>query len=262
MNRIKSKFEQLKSANKKALVTFITAGDPDYNSSLELLKSLPDNGADIIELGMPFSDPMADGEAIQKASIRALENGANMQKTLKMVEEFREENSDTPIILMGYYNPIYIYGVEKFCNDAAKAGVDGFIIVDLPPEEENELLPSATDNKISLIKLITPTTDMERLKIITNGASGFLYYVSITGVTGTAKADISKITPHIDMIRQNTDLPIAIGFGIKTPEDVKQMAALGDAIVVGSVLVKEFENNNDNSVTKVQNKVKNLSSAT
>ncbi len=262
MSRIKNTFERLKKENKKALITFITGGDPDYETSLELFKSLPENGADIIELGMPFSDPMADGEAIQKASIRALANGADMKQTLKMVKEFRKGNQETPIILMGYYNPVYAYGVEDFCKKASEAGIDGLIIVDLPPEEDEELRIYADNNGISIIRLITPTTDENRLKIILNGAGGFLYYVSITGVTGTASADINKITLHIEMIKKYTTLPVAVGFGIKTSDDVKVMARISDAVVVGSVLVKEFDTRADSTaISEIQNIVRVLSKA-
>lgn len=237
MSRIEKLFQSL---NRSALVTFITAGDPDSNSSLAVLKSLPGAGADIIELGMPFTDPMADGPAIQHASERALDAGANMNQTLQMVREFRKDNSDTPIVLMGYINPIFIYGIEKFTKDAAEAGVDGLIVVDLPPEEDAQLRRATEEQNIDLIRLITPTTDEDRLEKLLEGASGFLYYVSITGVTGTASADLSAIEPHIKKIKTKTNLPVAIGFGIKTPEDVANMAKIADGVVVGSAIVRNM----------------------
>jgi len=239
MNRIEKTFAALK---RPALVTFITAGDPDCETSQAVLDALPGTGADIIELGMPFSDPMADGPVIQAASRRALAAGANMKQTLKMVQHFRKHNDDTPIVLMGYFNPVLAYGIESFAKDASAAGVDGVIIVDLPPEEDEELRNAAQANGLDVIRLITPTTDEERLKILLEGASGFLYYVSITGVTGAAKADMSKLKPHIAEIKKHTDLPIAIGFGIKTPEDAAQMAKIADAVVVGSSIVQTIEN--------------------
>lgn len=234
MKRIENTFKTL---DRPALVTFITAGDPDYEKSLAVLKALPEAGADIVELGMPFSDPMADGPVIQEASQRALKAGANMEKTLQMVQDFRQDHQHTPLILMGYANPVYAYGIDKFSKDAAKAGVDGIIIVDLPPEEDGELRQAAETNNLSVIRLITPTTDQSRLEKILENASGFLYYVSITGITGTTSANISNIKPHIEEIKKHTNLPIAIGFGIKTPADATKMAEIGDAIVVGSAIV-------------------------
>ncbi|MCB1720976.1 MAG: tryptophan synthase subunit alpha [Alphaproteobacteria bacterium] len=234
MSRIEKTF---KSLNRPALITFIMAGDPDAATSIEILKSMPEAGADIIELGMPFSDPMADGPTIQLAGQRALKAGANMHRTLQMVRDFRAENTQTPLVLMGYFNPVLQYGVETFMNDASEAGVDGLIIVDLPPEEAGEVQEIAKINNLDIIRLLTPTTTEKRLPKILEGASGFLYYVSITGVTGAAQADLNKIKPHIEQIKTRTDLPIAIGFGIKTPQDAAQMATLGDAIVVGSSIV-------------------------
>ena len=235
MSRIESTFKAL---DRPALVTFIMAGDPDAATSLEMLKALPEAGADIIELGMPFTDPMADGPTIQLAGGRALTAGANMKQTLQMVQDFRESNTATPIVLMGYFNPIMQYGVEGFMNDASEAGVDGLIIVDLPPEEANEAQSAAKAKGLDIIRLITPTTTMERLPKVLEGASGFLYYVSITGVTGAASADLNKIKPHIEEIKAQTDLPIAIGFGIKTPEDATNMGKIADAIVVGSSIIQ------------------------
>lgn len=236
--RIEKTFSVCKEEGRKALVTFITAGDPDYETSLEILKSLPDAGADIIELGMPFADPGADGPVIQLANQRALKSGANMNQTLDMVRSFRAENQYTPIVLMGYYNPVLAYGLERFTSDASDAGVDGLIIVDLPPEEDKELRILCHDKGIDLVRLITPTSDKERLKILLEGVSGFLYYVSITGVTGAAKPDLNTIKPHLDEIRKLTDLPIALGFGIKTPEDAAHMSQICDGVVVGSSIVQ------------------------
>ena len=239
MSRIEKTFKSLK---RPALITFITAGDPDYEKSLSVLKALPEAGADIIELGMPFTDPMADGPVIQAAGLRALDAGATMKKTLRMVGEFREDNQTTPIVLMGYANPVFIYGFEKFAHDAHEAGVDGLIIVDLPPEEDEELRAAAKKNNLDLIRLITPTTNEARLPTVFKDASGFLYYVSVAGVTGADKADPSAIKPHLDIIRHHTDLPIAIGFGVKNANDVKVMASMGDAVVVGSAIVQNIEN--------------------
>lgn len=238
MNRIEKTFTKLKKQERAALVTFITAGDPDRETSQGLLNALAEAGADIIELGMPFTDPMADGPVIQAASLRALKAGASMKQTLSMVRELRKTNSNTPLILMGYYNPVMAYGVEPFIKDAAKAGVDGLIIVDLPPEESREMQEAAQREGLDFIRLITPTTDEARLKVLLENSSGFLYYVSITGVTGTARANLKTLKPHIETIKTHTDLPIAIGFGIKTPDDAAQMAEIGgDAVVVGSSLV-------------------------
>ncbi len=244
MSRIETVFKNLDRA---ALVTFITAGDPDYDTSLNVLKALPEAGADIIELGMPFTDPVADGPTIQAAGLRALEGGANMKRTLQMVREFRESNSNTPIVLMGYYNPVMAYGVEKFVGDAGAAGIDGLIVVDLPPEESEELQNLLKNTSIDLIRLVTPTTKGDRLQKILQGAGGFLYYVSITGITGAAKADLGAIEPHIAEIKSKTDLPVAIGFGIKTPEDVSNFAKIGDAVVVGSAIVNTIANDIKNA---------------
>lgn len=244
MTRIEKTFKQCKNEGRKALITFVTAGDPDYETSLDVLKSLPKAGADIIELGMPFADPGADGPVIQLANQRALNNGANMHQTLKMVKDFRSQNQDTPIVLMGYYNPVLAYGIDAFTKDAHDAGVDGFIIVDLPPEEDQFLRRLCKDKSLDLIRLITPTSNAERLETLLEGISGFLYYVSIAGITGAAKPDINKIKPHIEQIKSLTDLPIAIGFGIKTPEDAAHMAKIADGVVVGSSIVKVVENAN------------------
>lgn len=235
MSRIETTFKAL---DRPALISFITSGDPDYPCSLAAMKALADNGADIIELGMPFTDPMADGPAIQLASQRALAAGATMKGTLQMVRDFRATNQSTPIVLMGYYNPVLQYGLEAFARDAAQAGVDGLIIVDIPPEEADPLLAAIAPYDLDLIRLLTPTSDEKRLPKLLDGASGFLYYVSITGVTGTAQADAAQVGAHIRSIKQSTALPVAIGFGIKTPEDVRKFAQIGDAVVVGSALVQ------------------------
>ena len=260
MTRIDKTLETL---NRPALVTFITAGDPNHEHSLEVLKALPDAGADIIELGMPFTDPMADGPTIDLASQRALKGGANMHKTLDMVAEFRQENTDTPLILMGYINPVRAYGIEEFCKTAANTGVDGLIIVDLPPEEAEELQTACEAHDLNLIRLVTPTTDENRLQTLLKGASGFLYYVSITGVTGSKKADLTQIKPHIAAIKEQSNMPVAIGFGIKTPEDAANFASISDAVVVGSSIVQTIADNADSPelVQKVKSQVSALASA-
>ena len=262
MSRIETTFSKCKFEGRKALITFITAGDPDKETSLEVLKSLPDAGADIIELGMPFADPGADGPVIQLANQRALKSGANMNQTLDMVRAFRGENQDTPIVLMGYFNPLLAYGLERFTNDANNAGVDGLIIVDLPPEEDKELRGHCQNKGLDLIRLITPTSDEARLPILLEGVSGFLYYVSITGVTGSAKPDLNVLKPHIDSIRKHTDLPIAVGFGIKTPEDAAHMSKICDGVVVGSTIVNTIEKaDNGNAAAEVSSCVKALAKA-
>ncbi len=210
--RIEARFADLKKQGRAALVTFVTAGDPGYDTCLELLRALPGAGADIIELGMPFTDPMADGPAIQAASLRALAAGQNMIRTLKLVGEFRESDNDTPIVLMGYYNPIYIYGVDRFIADAKAAGVDGLIVVDLPPEEDHELCIPALEQGLNFIRLATPTTDDKRLPKVLTNTSGFVYYVSVTGITGSKAPDISRVNEAVSRIKRHTDLPVAVGF--------------------------------------------------
>ncbi|MCK5384147.1 MAG: tryptophan synthase subunit alpha [Alphaproteobacteria bacterium] len=263
MSRIEQRFQALKEEGRSALVTFIMAGDPDYVRCLDVLKSLPEAGADIIELGMPFSDPAADGEIIQFAGQRALKAGTKMRHILQMVTEFRVGDADTPIILMGYANPIYTYGLGEFSRDAREAGVDGLIIVDLPPEEDAPLQKVAKAEGLDIIRLVTPTADEARLKVILEGASGFLYYVSITGVTGAAVANTQELKPHIEMIKSATDLPVAIGFGIKTPEDAVSMGKIGDGVVVGSAIVDKIKNIGDNgeNVKTVLELVGSLSNA-
>jgi tryptophan synthase alpha chain len=258
MSRIEKTFAAL---NRPALITFIMAGDPDSRGSLAVMKALPEAGADIIELGMPFTDPMADGPTIQLAGNRALAAGQTMKKTLHIVKHFREENDKTPVVLMGYFNPVLQYGIESFMNDASAAGVDGLIIVDLPPEEADETIAAAKSKNIDIIRLLTPTTDEARLPKVLQGSSGFLYYVSITGVTGAASADLSKITPHIAQIRKHTKLPIAIGFGIRTPQDAAQMGAIADGVVVGSSIVQIIAEQPQTAREAVAEKVRALSAA-
>jgi len=236
-SRMERRFAALKQENRAALVTFTTAGDPDYDNSLKTLLGLPAAGADVIELGMPFTDPMADGAAIQLGSQRALTNGQNMTKTLQMVRELRKQDQDTPVVLMGYYNPVYRYGVEKFLQEAAEAGVDGLIVVDLPPEHDDELCIPAREVGIHFIRLATPTTDAKRLPGVLNNTSGFLYYVSSTGVTGAAAPTPEKVQKEVEAIKAHTEIPVAVGFGIRTPEQAARIARFADGVVVGSALV-------------------------
>ncbi len=238
--RIAQRFAALKDEGRAGLVAFVTAGDPDAATSAEILAGLPGAGADVIELGMPFSDPMADGPLIQAASLRALRNGQNMVKTLAMVRRFRERDRTTPIILMGYYNPIYRYGDARFAKDAAEAGVDGLIVVDLPPEEEGELRPHADAAGLSLIRLVSPNTPDPRIATLMGGTSGFVYYVSITGITGTRSAEATGVARAVARIRRATDLPVAVGFGIKTPDQAGEIAKVADAAVVGSAIVAQI----------------------
>ncbi|CAK0760900.1 Tryptophan synthase alpha chain [uncultured Gammaproteobacteria bacterium] len=243
--RIARRFQALKAAGRGGLITFITAGDPDFDTSLAILNGLPAAGADLIELGMPFTDPMADGPAIQAAGLRALKAGARMTGTLEMVRRFREQNDDTPIILMGYFNPIYRYGVDRFLKDARAAGVDGLIVVDLPPEEDDDLCLPARAGGINFIRLTTPTTDDARLPVVLNNASGFVYYVSVAGITGAASAEQSAVESAVIRLRRHTELPIAIGFGIRTPEQAAANARCAEAAVVGSAIVARIAANLD-----------------
>ncbi len=238
--RIDRRFAALKKEGRAGLVTFVTAGDPDLATSQAILDGLPAAGADIIELGMPFSDPMADGPAIQASSLRALHAGQRMTKTLAIVRAFREKDQDTPIVLMGYYNPIYVYGNERFLADAVAAGVDGLIVVDVPPEADDELCLPAIKAGLNFIRLATPTTDDKRLPAVLNNTSGFLYYVSITGITGAAAPQVMDVSAQVERIRKSTKLPIAVGFGVRSPEQAKALAASADAVVVGSALVTEI----------------------
>ena len=235
--RIEKRFAILKKEGRAALVTFTMAGDPDYETSLAIAKALPSAGADIIELGMPFTDPMADGPAIQAAGLRALKSGQRMTKTLAMVREFRKTDDETPIVLMGYYNPIYIYGNDRFLSDAKAAGVDGLIIVDLPPEEDEELCLPALKAGLNFIRLATPTTDDKRLPTVLTNTSGFVYYVSITGITGAAAPDTGKVMTAVARIKRHTKLPVAVGFGVKTAEHARAIAEGADGVVVGSALI-------------------------
>ncbi|MBD9483341.1 tryptophan synthase subunit alpha [Pseudomonas sp. PDM14] len=240
MSRLQTRFAELKQQNRAALVTFVTAGDPNYDTSLAILKGLPAAGADVIELGMPFTDPMADGPAIQLANIRALAAKQNLVKTLQMVREFRKDEQATPLVLMGYFNPIHKYGVERFVADAKEAGVDGLIVVDLPPEHNVDLCDPAQAAGIDFIRLTTPTTDDKRLPTVLNGSSGFVYYVSVAGVTGAGSATLEHVQEAVARLRRHTDLPISIGFGIRTPEHAATIARLADGVVVGSALIDQI----------------------
>ena len=243
--RIDTRFAACKAENRPALVGFITAGDPDLATSLAILKAMPKAGVDVIELGMPFSDPMAEGVPIQLATQRALAGGQTMKKTLQMVRDFRTQDPDTPIILMGYYNPIYIWGSEKFVADAKQAGVDGLIVVDLPPEHDDELCLPAREGGINFIRLATPTTDDKRLPKVLANTSGFVYYVSVTGITGTGALDADKVAVAIKRIKAHTDLPVAVGFGVKTPDQAQAVGKTADGVVVGSVLVNAIRDSLD-----------------
>src|SRR5450755_3074721 len=235
--RIDQRFAALREEGRAGLVTFLMAGDPDRETSLAIVKALPKAGADVIELGMPFTDPMADGPAVQAAGLRALHAGANMKKTLTIVREFRAGDEATPIVLMGYYNPIYVYGVDKFLADAKAAGVDGLIVVDLPPEEDAELCLPALKAGVNFIRLATPTTDDKRLPTVLTNTSGFVYYVSIAGITGSASADTAVVGEAVARIKRHTVLPVAVGFGIRTPEAAAGIAQKADGAVVGTALV-------------------------
>ena len=243
--RIEKTFEKLRAQNRAALIPFIMGYDPDAATTSAILNALPAAGADLIEIGIPFSDPMADGPVIQVAGLRALAAGATLVGILELVKQFRKTHAETPIILMGYFNPIYRYGNEKFCKDAVTAGVDGVIIVDLPPEEEQEITPYMESSGLKLIRLIAPTSGDTRVKLLSDSASGFVYYISITGITGAKAAVADVLKSKVDHLRKFTKLPIAIGFGIKTAAQVKQVAAFSDAVVVGSGLVDIIANAND-----------------
>jgi tryptophan synthase alpha chain len=240
--RIDKKFAALKKEGRAALVTFLTAGDPDHETSLKIITGLPKAGADLIELGMPFTDPMADGPAIQAAGLRALAAGATMKKTLKLIKAFRATDKDTPIVLMGYYNPIYVYGVDAFIIDAKKAGVDGLIVVDLPPEEDDELCIPAMKAGLNFIRLTTPTTDDARAPAVFKHTSGFVYYVSVLGITGTKAPDLKSVKQNVRRLKTHTNLPIAVGFGVKSAEQARTIAKDADGVVVGSALVSAIAN--------------------
>ncbi|TDK41403.1 tryptophan synthase subunit alpha [Antarcticimicrobium luteum] len=240
MTRIDAKFAELRGQGKKAFVSYVMAGDPDYATSLEVVKGLPGAGVDIIELGLPFTDPMADGPTIQAAGQRALEAGMTLQKTLDLATEFRKTDDTTPIVLMGYYNPIYNRGVDTFLTDAKAAGIDGLIVVDLPPEEDDELCIPAQAAGLNFIRLATPTTDDKRLPKVLQNTSGFVYYVSITGITGAAEAQATDVAPEVARIKAKTDLPVIVGFGVRTPDTARAIAGAADGTVVGSAIVSQI----------------------
>jgi tryptophan synthase alpha chain len=243
--RIDTRFADLKREGRSAFATFVMCGDPDIETSLAIIKALPSAGADIIEIGMPFTDPMADGPSIQAAGLRALKAGTTLAKTLDVVRRFRESDNTTPIVLMGYYNPIYIYGVDRFLKDAKTMGVDGLIIVDLPPEEDGELCIPALKAGLNFIRLATPTTDDKRLPAVLANTSGFVYYVSITGITGAASADATKVSAAVARIKRHTQLPVCVGFGIRTPESARAIASHADGAVVGTAIVDAIRDSLD-----------------
>ena len=262
--RIDRRFAELKTEGRAALVTFLTAGDPDPETSLALVRALPTAGADVIELGMPFTDPMADGPAIQMSSQRALKAGQTLKKTLELVRAFRGGDDATPLVLMGYYNPIYVYGVDRFLRDATSAGVDGLIIVDLPPEEDEELCLPALKAGLNFIRLATPTTDDKRLPAVLANTSGFVYYVSITGITGAATPDAGKVAAAVARIKRHTKLPVAVGFGVRTAEQAAGIASGADGVVVGSALVSVLKGSldpNDKATEKTVSGVVDLVAA-
>ncbi|MBB4351443.1 MULTISPECIES: tryptophan synthase subunit alpha [Rhizobiaceae] len=238
-SRMDTRFAKLKAEGRPALVTYFMGGDPDYATSLGIMKALPEAGADVIELGMPFSDPMADGPTIQLAGQRALKGGQTLAKTLDLARDFRKSDDETPIVMMGYYNPIYIYGVDRFVDDAIAAGIDGLIIVDLPPEMDDELCIPALAKGINFIRLTTPTTDEKRLPTVLNNTSGFVYYVSMNGITGSALPDPSLISGAVARIKDHTDLPVCVGFGVKTADHAKAIGAAADGVVVGTAIVAQ-----------------------
>jgi tryptophan synthase alpha chain len=243
--RIDARFAELKHQGRAAFITFLMAGDPDPATSLDIIRALPKAGADIIEIGMPFTDPMADGPAIQAAGLRALQAGMTLKKTLDLVRSFRRQEALTPLVLMGYYNPIYIYGVDRFLADAKSAGVDGLIIVDLPPEEDTELCLPAMRAGLNFIRLATPTTDDKRLPAVLANTSGFVYYVSITGITGSASADAARAGEAVARIKRHTQLPVCVGFGIRTPQAARAIAKHADGAVVGTALVEALRDSLD-----------------
>ena len=243
MTRIEKTFGILKEKKKKAFVSFIMAGDPTFNKSLAILKGLPNSGVDIIEIGIPFTDPMADGPAVQLAGQRALSSGINLKGVLNLVQEFRQTNQETPVVLMGYFNPILTMGVENFLSNCKRSGVDGLIIVDLPPEEDDELCIPAINAGLNFIRLATPTSDDKRTEKLLQNISGFIYIVSITGITGAASANARSIQSQISRLKKNTSLPICVGFGVKTPETAKEVASVADGVVVGSAIIEKIAEN-------------------
>ena len=257
MTRIDAKFTALKAEGKKAFVAYIMAGDPDYDTSLEIVRGLPGAGVDVIELGLPFTDPMADGPTIQAAGQRALDAGMTLQRTLALAKAFRETDDTTPIVLMGYFNPIYSRGVDTFLQDAKEAGIDGLIVVDLPPEEDAELCLPAQAAGLNFIRLATPTTDDKRLPRVLQNTSGFVYYVSITGITGAAEAQATDVGPEVARIKAATDLPVIVGFGINSPEKSRAIASVADGAVVGSAIVSQIAEGKP--VAEVRDFVKSLS---
>lgn len=259
MTRIETKFKSLTSNNKKALITFLTAGYPDLDYTLEAMQEMVENGADMIELGFPFSDPMADGPMIQEASFHSIEQGITINDVFVLVEKFRLKDAQTPIVLMGYYNPVFSYGVEAFVKRAKEVGVDGFIIVDLPFEEGGEFLPFVRDNGLDWIQLITPTTDKERFNNITKQSSGFLYYVSIAGVTGTKKAVEEEVKKNVKLFQEQTETPICVGFGIKSPDDAKAMAKASKGIIVGTALLEIIKKHKIQNLSSTQESLTKLS---
>ena len=262
--RIDTRFAELKKQGRAAFVTYVMAGDPDPATSLEIVKALSTSGADVIELGIPFTDPMADGPSIQAAGLRALKVGMTLKKTLDLVRDFRKDDNITPLVLMGYYNPIYIYGVDKFLADAKTSGVDGLIIVDLPPEEDDELCIPALKAGLNFIRLATPTTDDKRLPAVLANTSGFVYYVSIAGITGAAAADANAVGDAVARIKRHTSLPICVGFGIRTPEAARAIAEKADGSVVGTALVDALKNSLDaegRATAKTVNAVAELTAA-
>ena len=268
-DRLSICFSDLSQSNRAAFVAYIMGGDPDLETSISLMEGLVDSGVDIIELGMPFSDPMADGPSIQMASQRSLGNGHTMEDTWTMVRRFRQTNTKTPIVLMGYYNPIYQYGTDKFLDTAVESGVDGLIVVDLPPEMDEELCLPARARNLNFIRLATPTTDATRLPTVLSNISGFLYYVSITGITGTSAPDSSSVSSSVAQIKKLTDLPICVGFGVKTPEQVSEISQFADGVVVGSAIVNTIADSltpdgkaTDETISKALDLVKTLSSGT
>lgn len=266
--RITKRFEQLNAEKRSGLITFVMGGDPDYKTALDILKGLPEAGADLIEIGMPFTDPMADGPSIQKAGLRALETGQTLRKTLELASDFRKTDDKTPLIVMGYYNPIYIFGVDKFLLEAKNAGIDGLIVVDLPPEEDSELCIPALEKGLDFIRLATPTSDDKRLPSLLKHTSGFIYYISIAGVTGTKTLDIDSVSSAVNRLRHHTTLPVAVGFGVKTPEMASKVAQVADSVVVGSgvidILASTLDTQNkptNETVPTVLKFVKSLSDA-